>query len=876
MNTLQALPKLLLLLSLLWTTQLTLAGAYEAKLSEEIFSAPDLCAHAPCTDVIPGATAFSQRKGQPPYVDAFADVNGKRELIGYVMLSTDITDTPAYSGKPVITLIGMDTTGKFTGAKVLKHSEPILLLGIPETALTNFLNQYVGLFAGDSIEVGHTRPDQDSIGPDGISGATVTVIAQNQVMLASATAVARQTGIIEPTIRNQATFAAAGKPQDWNSMVAEGSVQQLRVEPEQVGLPASATPFIELWFGYLNQPDIGSAILGDNGYRNLMLQLKDGEHALFVIRTDGGESFKGSGFVRGGIYDRVQVRQDTDSFTFRDRDYLNLYSIDVAGAPAYTESAIYIIRSPAFSGAYPWKFVFLGNLVDKATGTRTFTNFDAEYWLPARYLQGGRPDVVRPDPTWLKIWKNRLPEIILFTLFLIAVGVVYSQRNRLTRRSNRHNKWPVNGFKYVAWVISVTLVGFGLLAQPSVTQILTWFHSLLFKWTWQLFLSDPFIFLFWVFISVTVFLWGRGLFCGWLCPFGSLSELLYKIGGWIGLGRFQRALPKALHDKLKWIKYAVFFGLLGVSLFSMTLAEQLAEVEPFKTTFLVGMFNRSWPYTLFAGGILGISIFIERPFCKYLCPLGAALAVPSTFRWFGLQRKNECNRCEACAKGCGSLAIDKHGRIDQRECLLCLDCMVLYTDDHACPPLAQERKYREKNALPLTAISPAGYFLPLPETTARSLPARKIAVQDLSVDPRMPSDPATPACATPRNFSDAVRVEIIEHLWPWQRSQFNWQRTLVAFVLAGALAALLIGSFAWNGRLHTGLAIGLWTAWCLFEVLERLGSKPYVKEGPWWQRNYRKASAMDLVSYVGFKNLVIGALLFLLLQSLDLLMLSAG
>ncbi|HEX4940224.1 MAG TPA: transcription regulator, partial [Candidatus Kapabacteria bacterium] len=77
------------------------------------------------------------------------------------------------------------------------------------------------------------------------------------------------------------------------------------------------------------------------------------------------------------------------------------------------------------------------------------------------------------------------------------------------------------------------------------------------------------------------------------------------------------------------------------------------------------------------------------------------------------------------------------------------------------------------------------------------------------------------------------------------------------------------------GRLHTGLAIGLWTAWCLFEVLERLGSKPYVKEGPWWQRNYRKASAMDLVSYVGFKNLVIGALLFLLLQSLDLLMLSA-
>jgi NosR/NirI family nitrous oxide reductase transcriptional regulator len=47
------------------------------------------------------------------------------------MLSTDITDTPAYSGKPVVTLIGMDLKGRFVGVKVLKHSEPILLLGIP-------------------------------------------------------------------------------------------------------------------------------------------------------------------------------------------------------------------------------------------------------------------------------------------------------------------------------------------------------------------------------------------------------------------------------------------------------------------------------------------------------------------------------------------------------------------------------------------------------------------------------------------------------------------------------------------------------------------------------------------------------------------------
>jgi NosR/NirI family nitrous oxide reductase transcriptional regulator len=106
------------------------------------------------------------------------------------------------------------------------------------------------------------------------------------------------------------------------------------------------------------------------------------------------------------------------------------------------------------------------------------------------------------------------------------VAVVYAIARQADAPFHAHqNKWPVNAFKYAAWLISIGAVGFGLLAQPSITQVLTWFHSLLFKWTWELFLSDPFIFIFWIFIIVTVFVWGRGLFCGWLCPFGSLSEL---------------------------------------------------------------------------------------------------------------------------------------------------------------------------------------------------------------------------------------------------------------------------------------------------------------------------------------------------------------
>ena len=294
----------------------TAQTAYEAALPADLQTNPSLCSLVPCKDVFPGASHFSERKGQPPYVEAYDNDSAQKKLLGYVMLSTDITDTPAYSGKPVVTLIGMDTQGRFVGVKVLKHSEPILLLGIPESALLKFNAQYLGKSVADKIEVGQSRPDEDVLGLDAISGATVTVIAQNQVMMASGSAVARQVGILAPTVREPARYAETGKRLSWAELVQQGTVQRLRVAPEQVGLDKGPDPFIELWFGDLNHPDIGKSLLGDNGWNNLRLQLKEGEHAFFIVRTGGKESFKGSGFVRGGIYDRVQVKQGADAFTF--------------------------------------------------------------------------------------------------------------------------------------------------------------------------------------------------------------------------------------------------------------------------------------------------------------------------------------------------------------------------------------------------------------------------------------------------------------------------------------------------------------------------------------------------------------------------------
>ena len=403
---------------------------YEATLSAQTFTDPDLCAHVPCLEVMPGADSFSGRKGKPPYVDAYRTEANEKKLVGYVFLSTDIVDIPGYSGKPIVTLIGMDTRGRITGAKLLRHGESALKQGIPEEELTRFIGQYVGKFVGDRIVIGKSHEAKGRVGLDAITGATVTSVAQNQVMLRSGIEIARQVGIIKPAMRPQAVFADISDRLGWDEMVSEGSIQRLIVSPSDLGAEGEGD-YLDLYFGYLNAPSVGKSVLGEHGYDSLMSRLRPGEHAIFII-ANGAGSFKGSGYARGGIYERIQVVQGMDTFTFRDLDYLNLDGIEAENAPGYRESGIFIIRSGSFSGAYPWRLVLLANKIDKETGARTFTSFDRTYWLPARYLEGGRPAVAPRESPWLQLWKTWKTPIII-VLLLAATALVYLLRDKAPR-----------------------------------------------------------------------------------------------------------------------------------------------------------------------------------------------------------------------------------------------------------------------------------------------------------------------------------------------------------------------------------------------------------------------------------------------------------
>ncbi len=138
------------------------------------------------------------------------------------------------------------------------------------------------------------------------------------------------------------------------------------------------------------------------------------------------------------------------------------------------------------------------------------------------------------------------------------------------------------------------------------------------------------------------------------------------------------------------------------------------------------------------------------------------------------------------------------------------------------------------------------------------------------LDPRMLTDPvALPYVAS----GPAGRMvgELWDHLCPWSLGGWSLHRGI--YVLSGlcALAVSVMWLAALQGRMGAWLLIGAWSLWSTLEIGVRRVSKNYVKEGPWWAGRFRRASWMDLICYVSFKNLLIGVLLFAALKAAGVL-----
>lgn len=112
--------------------------------------------------------------------------------------------------------------------------------------------------------------------------------------------------------------------------------------------------------------------------------------------------------------------------------------------------------------------------------------------------------------------------------------------------------------------------------------------------------------------------------------------------------------------------------------------------------------------------------------------------------------------------------------------------------------------------------------------------------------------------------------ELWDHLWPWSRRGFRGGRFVLALSLALAAVVSVVWLLAAAGRLGPTVVVAWWVGWSVFEVVVRWQSKPYVKDGPWWGRNYRRADFADMLCYVAFKNLLIAATLFLAMRVVGL------
>ncbi|MCB1444397.1 MAG: 4Fe-4S binding protein, partial [Rhizobiaceae bacterium] len=639
---------------------------------------------ATASDLVPGAEGFGPIRADL----AVAPVLKGGETVAWVFVTSDFVGTTGYSGKPIHTLVAVDKDAKIVGVKLVKHSEPIVLIGIPEAKVKALVASYAGLDLVAEAKSGGTAHEVDII-----SGATVTVMVIDDSIIRSGLKVARALGLgglapeADSTGPRLEINPDAAAPADWFAAEGDGTLRRLSLDVAQVNAAFAAHPdqrareralteapettFIEIQAALVSVPAIGKALLGPAEEANLRNWLREGENAIAVMGR-GLYSFKGSGYVRGGIFDRIVLIQDDISVRFRDRDHRRLNAVVAEGAPEFTETDLF--RIPANVGFDPAKPFRIQLLVQREVGPveKVFHTFDLSYQLPQKYLRAVAAAPASPSEAtavadrdegaaqaelWKRIWNDKKLEIAVLAGMLTVLTAVFFFQTYVVR-----NERFFYVFRMGFLVVTLVFLGWYANAQLSVVNLMALFGSLVNGFSWQAFLLDPLTFILWFAVAAALLFWGRGAYCGWLCPFGALQEVTNQIARKLRIPQW--TLPWGLHERLWPVKYMIFLGLFGVSLVSLEQAEQLAEVEPFKTAIVLN-FVRAWPFVAYALALVAAGLFVERFYCRYLCPLGAALAIPARLRMFDwLKRYKECgNPCQTCGNECFVQAIHPTGEI---------------------------------------------------------------------------------------------------------------------------------------------------------------------------------------------------------------------
>ncbi len=183
------------------------------------------------------------------------------------------------------------------------------------------------------------------------------------------------------------------------------------------------------------------------------------------------------------------------------------------------------------------------------------------------------------------------------------------------------------------------------------------------------------------------------VFCGWICPLGSFQEWIGKLGKRLFKKRYNQFVPKRLDGYMRYLRIFVLAWVIYMTAKTGLLV--FSNVDPY-----YALFN-FWTgevaiqalviLTLTAIG----SLFVERPWCKYLCPYGALLGFTNKFKVFKLYRnENTCISCDLCSKSCPmNIDVANSKKVTHSQCISCFEC----TSENICPiPETVEIKWGEK------------------------------------------------------------------------------------------------------------------------------------------------------------------------------------
>ena len=650
--------------------------------------------------VYPGAERLGPEEGSPP---AIAVYNGDK-AVAYIFSTLDIIAAPGYSVVPFDVIAGVEPNGRITGAKVVFHREPYIY---GDAVRQPLLDTFLAREAGMPVRGGATM-----LRPEFVAGATISARAMRGATLDTARLVLRarlaRAAVTAPTLDVEGF-----RLMSWNELVAEGAVARLRLTSGELAAALARAGaldarldvplgkpddlYIEVMTGLLTPPAIGGNLLGLRNFEEYRRGLRNSSQAIFVA-SNGPYDFLGTKHYReadGRRFDRLRVVQDGQTLGFVHNDYQRLGTGAAEGIRAQQNAGLFTLPANAtFDPVKPWRLEILVNV----TGPNPVTvAFPLEYRLPAAHiLMPDEPAV----PTWVEAWRDARVNVAILAALLTALTAIFAFQAQLSRSRLAH-RLVRNGF------LAVVLVWLGWSAgvQLSIVNVINYMQAPFRGFDIGFYLAEPLMVMIAAYTLVSVVLIGRGVFCGWLCPFGALQELMAQASRALSVPQWN--LSTALEKRLWMGKYIAAVGVLALVLSGIDSSGATAEIEPFKTA-ITSKFTRAWPYVLYAAALLGIGLFSERAYCRFLCPLGGVLAFLDRLHLIDLlKRRPECgNPCRLCERSCPVRAIEPSGKIIMAECFQCLDCQVEYYDDRRCPPLVQAARRREeaRPGVPIAAM----------------------------------------------------------------------------------------------------------------------------------------------------------------------------